>query len=134
MLSRKVSIYRGYKFVFAEPEHRLIWEATHMCCLLPDAVVHHIDENPLNNHPDNLQGMTRAEHNRLHYDGSFSYRKDMTDRFCLFCHSSITHVINNYQQWYHYNDGFVCRNCYRFRIVIVSTQFSRRSSLDGDHR
>ena len=29
-------------------------------------VVHHIDENPCNNHPSNLQCMTRKDHSSMH--------------------------------------------------------------------
>lgn len=34
--------------------------------LLPDEVVHHIDGDPSNDEPSNLQVMTRSEHGRLH--------------------------------------------------------------------
>lgn len=32
----------------------------------PKKIIHHIDENPLNNHPDNLREMTKEQHDRLH--------------------------------------------------------------------
>jgi len=32
----------------------------------PDLIVHHIDGNPSNNSSDNLEVMTKAEHNRIH--------------------------------------------------------------------
>ena len=38
--------------------------------LAKDEVVHHLDGNKLNNDPSNLQVMTRAEHSRLHMQGS----------------------------------------------------------------
>lgn len=47
-------------------EHRLVAEQVIGRPLCPGEVVHHRDENRANNHPDNLQVMTRAEHNRLH--------------------------------------------------------------------
>lgn len=34
--------------------------------LSSDEIVHHEDENKKNNHPDNLELMTRAEHIRHH--------------------------------------------------------------------
>lgn len=37
--------------------------------LRSDEIVHHIDENPNNDAPENLQVVTRAEHNRLHHPG-----------------------------------------------------------------
>lgn len=33
---------------------------------IANKVVHHIDENPLNNHPDNLSVITQSEHAKLH--------------------------------------------------------------------
>jgi len=34
---------------------------------IPDGwVIHHKNSNPLDNHPDNLQAMSRSEHSRLH--------------------------------------------------------------------
>lgn len=48
------------------PQHRLVAEDRIGRFLTSDEVVHHIDENPLNNHPDNLQVMPRKEHQRMH--------------------------------------------------------------------
>jgi hypothetical protein len=47
-------------------EHRLVAEQTIGRPLAPGEVVHHIDRNPLNNAPDNLQVMTHSEHSSLH--------------------------------------------------------------------
>ena len=47
-------------------EHILIAEEIIGRSLKPNEIVHHIDENPSNNNPDNLIVMTRAEHARLH--------------------------------------------------------------------
>lgn len=52
---------KGYVF-----EHRLVAEQTLGRPLAPGEVVHHIDHDPLNNAPDNLQVMTRGEHSWLH--------------------------------------------------------------------
>ena len=47
-------------------EHRLVMEKTIGRRLLPEEVVHHKDENPANNHPDNLElYSSNAEHFRL---------------------------------------------------------------------
>ena len=46
--------------------HRLVYEARAGCFLASDQVVHHKDGNPRNNHWDNLEAMTQAEHAREH--------------------------------------------------------------------
>lgn len=42
--------------------------------LAKDEVCHHIDENKLNNHPDNLQLMTFSEHSRHHATSREQYK------------------------------------------------------------
>jgi transposase-like protein len=37
--------------------------------LLSDEIIHHVDGDPLNNRPENLVILTRAEHMRLHMAG-----------------------------------------------------------------
>jgi hypothetical protein len=60
--------------------HRLIAEAIYKKFLDPKIyVVHHIDNDPLNNHWDNLEIMTQAEHAKGHIigrkkDGTFIKR------------------------------------------------------------
>jgi len=46
--------------------HRYLYQAYHKCSILPKIVVHHKDENKLNNHPNNLELMLKNEHSRLH--------------------------------------------------------------------
>jgi hypothetical protein len=43
-------------------EHRYIWERYNFAYLLPWGVVHHKDNNHLNNDPLNLEGMVRSKH------------------------------------------------------------------------
>ena len=46
--------------------HRQIYEQYHNIKLTKHDIIHHIDGNKLNNNPDNLVCITRAEHVRLH--------------------------------------------------------------------
>lgn len=49
--------------------HRLVFEDYHDCTLDDNDVIHHIDNNPLNNHPSNLICMSRKAHLILHNKG-----------------------------------------------------------------
>ena len=46
--------------------HRLIYEDYHKCTLLKQGIVHHKDGNRLNNSIENLELISRAEHNQVH--------------------------------------------------------------------
>ena len=66
----------GYYLITSGPEeyagktlHRLIYEDQHGVTVLPWCVVHHKDNNKLNNNPDNLIVMTNSEHRRIHMLG-----------------------------------------------------------------
>lgn len=50
-------------------EHRLVMADKLGRYLLPSEIVHHIDEDIQNNHPDNLEIRSRGEHMREHYAG-----------------------------------------------------------------
>lgn len=50
-------------------EHRVIMESHLGRPLERQEVVHHIDKNPLNNHIDNLQLMTKSSHSTFHDTG-----------------------------------------------------------------
>lgn len=47
-------------------EHRLVMEQSLGRKLLPTEIVHHINHNPLDNRIENLQVVSRSEHNDLH--------------------------------------------------------------------
>ena len=57
---------KGYVKLHGRHEHRVVAEIKHGRRLSSGEIVHHRDENPRNNHPDNLEIMTQAEHARLH--------------------------------------------------------------------
>lgn len=60
----------GYLYVSSldmkEPLHRLVMEYKLGRKLDSDEVVHHIDGNPLNNHPDNLSLESVSSHMKIH--------------------------------------------------------------------
>lgn len=73
-----IHINNGYLFVYFPthpnahgaknlyfPLHRLVMEWKLGRRLTSEEVVHHLDEDTLNNHPDNLVLMTASEHNKL---------------------------------------------------------------------
>ena len=47
--------------------HRLVWEKNHGRRLRQGEVVHHVNCDPADNRPANLQAMTVAEHSALHH-------------------------------------------------------------------
>lgn len=56
----------GYTKHHGRHEHRVIAEEKIGRKLKRGEIVHHIDGNKANNHPDNLQVMTQSEHIKLH--------------------------------------------------------------------
>lgn len=48
------------------PLHRVIMENKLNRALLPAEDVHHVDEDKLNNHPDNLEVLSKSEHAKKH--------------------------------------------------------------------
>lgn len=61
-----IKFKKGYNKKGNVKLHRLIMEEHLGRNLTSDEIVHHIDENKLNNDISNLQVMTRGEHSRLH--------------------------------------------------------------------
>lgn len=57
---------KTYTKLYGRHEHRVVMEQKLGRPLLPGEIVHHIDHDKKNNHPDNLMVMTQSEHARLH--------------------------------------------------------------------
>lgn len=57
---------RGYIKRDGRHEHRVVAEEKLGRPLAAGEIVHHIDGDPHNNHPDNLQVMTQSDHIRTH--------------------------------------------------------------------
>ena len=81
-------------------EHRLMMEKIIGRKLTTDEVVHHIDENRLNNSPENLQILTRAEHLRLHLSANGRWSRKYKN--CVSCGETTKE---------HAGRGF-CTRCY----------------------
>ena len=93
-------IYRLY--------HRYIYEQHHKCCLLPYAIIHHIDSDPTNNNIENLQLIDRKIHGIIHNT------KDKNNRLCKLCNQKTKIRSNGLHVWYGNEiDGFMCYKCYQ---------------------
>ncbi|MSS85329.1 HNH endonuclease [Actinomycetaceae bacterium WB03_NA08] len=57
---------KSYAKIYGRYEHRVVAEAELGRALQPGEIVHHIDCNKRNNHPDNLMVLTQSEHAALH--------------------------------------------------------------------
>lgn len=58
---------KSYEKTYGRHTHRIVAEQKLGRPLEPGEIVHHIDGDKRNNHPDNLAVMTQSEHARLHY-------------------------------------------------------------------
>ena len=66
---------KSYEKTYGRHTHRVVMEEKLGRSLLSGEIVHHIDGNKRNNHPDNLTVMTQSEHARLHYEQGDFRRK-----------------------------------------------------------
>lgn len=66
LTKKRIKPTKGYSKYYGRHEHRVVAEKKIGRKLQKGEVVHHIDGDKTNNHPDNLQVMTDSEHARLH--------------------------------------------------------------------
>lgn len=90
-------------------EHRLVWETYHNCCLLPWAIIHHINGVKDDNTIENLQAIPTQG---IHLINHTSHRKIPKDRICSECGSNKTYSKpNKYPEWHRHENGFLCDKC-----------------------
>lgn len=102
------TINYGYLFVKHKgkvtPQHRVIMENIIGRTLKNSEIVHHINENKLDNRPENLQIMSKSEHQRIHHTTTF---RNATHKECTFCH-----IIKPRWQFYKRDKSFKFRDHY----------------------
>lgn len=91
-------------------EHRLMIERHIGRYLRPNEEVHHINGDRQDNRLENLQLMTKSEHQTL------ERMIDMSDRICSICENRDTgttrHKVGKRPHWVHIDDMLVCTFCY----------------------
>lgn len=107
---------------------RLVMEKHIGRYLKPSELVLHTNGNNQDDTIENLTVMTRREFTRK------MHLKDMSDRVCAICSSSVTthQHKSDRPMWYRYGDGisFICTYCYQRRRISTSHKRYR----DYEHR
>ena len=116
-------------------EHIFVFQEYYKCCVLSWGHIHHKNEQRDDNRIENLEGMTNRQHTKLHK------KKDMGDRICIKCESTITYIKNGYPNWFKFENGFLCKKCNdnlkynlkRFGVYCQSNPKSLSTSTTTDH-
>lgn len=108
-------------------EHRLVYEEYYKCCLLPWGDIHHLNENKHDNRIENLQLLSKIDHNKLSQKNYFEKRrKEILKRICCICNNKTLFCkIKQSYLWFRNpknTNEWLCNACYkryrRGRIVI----------------
>lgn len=108
-------------------EHIKVFTDYYQCCLLPWANIHHRNRKRDDNRIENLEGMTRWAHTKLH-----NPKQVFPDRTCKLCGTSDTKLNKSGTPMWYTNpltkEKHVCAKCYykcryqKFRDIILIKQ------------
>lgn len=95
-----------------------IYENINKCCILPWAIIHHINGIVDDDSISNLELLSRGRHTRHHHINT--EHVDMSNRLCSDCTSPNTYMRKMTgdiwrPEWYCLGNGFICGRCYMRR-------------------
>ena len=104
------------------PEHRYVMEQKLGRKLLRSEMVHHIDEDSLNNAIDNLQLVTASEHHAIHNPRRYQNKPKVE---CGYCGALMSYSVGNLYcsarcKFYARHRTYTCKHCGKRFIGYVS--------------